>query len=696
LHDDDAVGTGSGMSRSAFMSAARRRLSAVCDAELAAVGRSSEGCPYLDTWLAYYEQQSAGHITQVIRLFTGVSSNDPEALLSAITERVRGSVRTWIATGSVSGLPAVAPPGGLPTPGTSVIGPPTVARPGEPLTRSGAAPGSTAIQRARGGGAGPAPPNTGALREGLTRGRPLESGLRGRMERGFGRSFADVRVHADPDAGQLAASLAARAFTIGQDIIVPSHEYRPGTVSGDALVAHELAHTIQQGQSADLDAPLRLSEDSGLEHEADHAAAAAIGAPGSGTSVRERRGLGLQGCSQKAKACPAGYEWYPTATAQWGSLGCTCFWKCLRQPPSSSGASSGQSYSCPADQFCDDPYNRVSADYTKKGYGAAFTPLPPAEPACGCFPLDIEGKETAAPLVPVTLDVTAIAGPMADIATGIKARQERARSQGGTSGAGPQTDPRTGRRFPGSAPKMPHPLRNLAIQEGLYTSALMPRLDKIFLESDPAVMAAMQRTMEMPAGGERSARLERLLSWAESRPELPGTVSEGATFGKGGTGSVAEVSGRPDLASKTGAGRAGTEAEAMVELELAGIPTVYLGEGKTAGGAQRLVLRRIDGVGSKETIGREGQPPADLGIANQNAQYITPKTIADLEGIYQKLDSAKMNVGDFQFIIRKSDGAVFVNDPTGFTSNSAPSGSIRNIIDRCRAVLRRRTEGQAP
>jgi hypothetical protein len=515
------------------------------------------------------------------------------------------------------------------------------------------------------------------------------------MERGFGRSFADVRVHADTDAGPLAASLAARAFTVGQDIVVPSHEYKPGTAVGDALVAHELAHTIQQGQGADLDAPLRLSEDGALEHEADHAAAAALGATESGASPHERRGLGLQGCSQKAKACPVGYQWYPTATAQWGSLGCTCFWKCLRQPPSGGGGSSGPAISCPPDQFCDDPYNRVSVDYTKTGYGAAFTPLG-GEPACGCFSLDVEGKKTAAPMVPVTLDVAAIAGPMADVATGIKARRERARSQGETSGAGPQTDPRTGTRFPGSAPKMPHPLRDLAIQEGLYTSELMPRLDNLFLESDPAVMAAMKRTMEMPAGGERSARLERLLSWAESRPELPSAVSEGATFGKGGTGSVAEVTGRPDLASKTGAGRAGTEAEAMVELELAGIPTVYLGEGKTASRAQRLVLRRIDGVGSKETIGREGQPPADLDIAKQNAQYITPKTIADLEDVYQKLTDAKMNVGDFQFIIRKSDGAVFVNDPTGFTSNSAPSGSIRNIIDRCRAILRRRTEGQAP
>ncbi|MDY7088565.1 MAG: DUF4157 domain-containing protein, partial [Actinomycetota bacterium] len=42
-------------------------------------------------------------------------------------------------------------------------------------------------------------------------------------------------------------ALGARAFTVGSDVFVRRSEYRPGTSEGDALLGHELAHTVQQG-----------------------------------------------------------------------------------------------------------------------------------------------------------------------------------------------------------------------------------------------------------------------------------------------------------------------------------------------------------------------------------------------------------------------------------------------------------------
>jgi hypothetical protein len=75
------------------------------------------------------------------------------------------------------------------------------------------------------------------------------------MERRFGRSFADVRIHAGARAGESARDVGARAYTQGRDIAFAAGEYRPGTADGLSLLAHELAHVVQQ--SGDAGAPVQ-------------------------------------------------------------------------------------------------------------------------------------------------------------------------------------------------------------------------------------------------------------------------------------------------------------------------------------------------------------------------------------------------------------------------------------------------------
>jgi hypothetical protein len=55
-----------------------------------------------------------------------------------------------------------------------------------------------------------------------------------------------VRIHTDARAAEAADALGARAFTIGSDIYFGAGEYAPGTGPGRKLLAHELAHTVQQ------------------------------------------------------------------------------------------------------------------------------------------------------------------------------------------------------------------------------------------------------------------------------------------------------------------------------------------------------------------------------------------------------------------------------------------------------------------
>jgi Domain of unknown function (DUF4157) len=86
-------------------------------------------------------------------------------------------------------------------------------------------------------------------------GRGLEAAPRALMERRFGRSFADVRIHAGARAGESARDVGARAYTQGRDIAFAAGEYRPGTADGLSLLAHELAHVVQQ--SGDAGAPVQ-------------------------------------------------------------------------------------------------------------------------------------------------------------------------------------------------------------------------------------------------------------------------------------------------------------------------------------------------------------------------------------------------------------------------------------------------------
>jgi outer membrane protein OmpA-like peptidoglycan-associated protein len=74
-------------------------------------------------------------------------------------------------------------------------------------------------------------------------GRPLAPAERLPLEARFGRDFSRVRVHTDPQAAQ---ELSARAYTVGEHIVLGGSQSEPATPEGQHLLAHELAHTVQQ------------------------------------------------------------------------------------------------------------------------------------------------------------------------------------------------------------------------------------------------------------------------------------------------------------------------------------------------------------------------------------------------------------------------------------------------------------------
>jgi hypothetical protein len=91
------------------------------------------------------------------------------------------------------------------------------------------------------------------------------------MERVLGRDLADVRIHTDGAPAREVDRIGAAAMTRGNDVTFAEGRYAPGTPLGDALLAHELAHTLQQ-----RDGDHRVRSRAALERSADRSASAAL------------------------------------------------------------------------------------------------------------------------------------------------------------------------------------------------------------------------------------------------------------------------------------------------------------------------------------------------------------------------------------------------------------------------------------
>ena len=77
-------------------------------------------------------------------------------------------------------------------------------------------------------------------------GRPLDGATRGFMESRFGHDFARVRVRDDDRSTR---DIGARAYAVGSDLVFAPGRYAPETSDGRRLLAHELAHVVQQGRT---------------------------------------------------------------------------------------------------------------------------------------------------------------------------------------------------------------------------------------------------------------------------------------------------------------------------------------------------------------------------------------------------------------------------------------------------------------
>lgn len=281
LVEDDAQPAAGQMRRTEFLDELQRASCAAADAELARVGRSTEGCPLIERAFSRYRAMPAARVERALRRYvdaagvTGASDYIP-----LVARRVSVGVARWATTGDMSGVPAELA-GEAMGGGGGIMG----------MLAGGI--GRLLFKREAGGNATPA--EAAVVSSSLGGGAPLESGVRGRMESAFGYDFSRVRVHSGGTAATMSSSLSARAFTLGSDIGFGAGEYRPNTLTGDALIAHELAHVVQQSSGG--------AASGAVEEDADHSAVQAMvsvwtGAKSIARSAmpRLRSGLGLQRC----------------------------------------------------------------------------------------------------------------------------------------------------------------------------------------------------------------------------------------------------------------------------------------------------------------------------------------------------------------------------------------------------------------
>jgi hypothetical protein len=112
----------------------------------------------------------------------------------------------------------------------------------------------------------------------ITGGAPLPPALRRDMEQRFGCDFSAVRIHEGSRAEAATKSLSAKAVTIGQHIVFDARRFAPDTSDGRRLIAHELAHVVQQSRGGST--PPSTNGSGPLESDADRAGQAATDGTG--------------------------------------------------------------------------------------------------------------------------------------------------------------------------------------------------------------------------------------------------------------------------------------------------------------------------------------------------------------------------------------------------------------------------------
>lgn len=91
--------------------------------------------------------------------------------------------------------------------------------------------------------------NNSGNNNGDSGGQPLDGDVRDQMESAMGNDLSSVNIHNGNEAATMSEEVGAQAYAAGNDVVLGNAETTGGE-RGGRLLAHELTHTLQQGQQS--------------------------------------------------------------------------------------------------------------------------------------------------------------------------------------------------------------------------------------------------------------------------------------------------------------------------------------------------------------------------------------------------------------------------------------------------------------
>lgn len=239
ITEDESAEAEGLIGKSAFLELAEQSVRSKLQESFEGTGFTEKDCPWLKHLFRHYGRRSAKYLEHSIHKYLPGTkqAESAEEYIAPLGEKVQRAIAAWLKTGQITEVPNEIP---------------------RSLMR--VAGQDAANQRAR-----------------MGKGKQLDSSTKSKMEGAFGASLGDVKVHTENEGSAFAEELDAQAATIGKDIAFGAGKYKPGTPEGDALIAHELAHVMQQQGATETGEMGSGADYSAIEQDAEGATRGVMG-----------------------------------------------------------------------------------------------------------------------------------------------------------------------------------------------------------------------------------------------------------------------------------------------------------------------------------------------------------------------------------------------------------------------------------